>query len=103
MNKTLNEDNFKPLRRIDAAGCRSSLKDGSTIKKEEGKRNRKERLDGLSRRLPSTLCPCWTAQATVRPGYAAHLSAYGPVQVVSFVDAILCDEFPNFVEIFEGL
>src|SRR5208283_815807 len=72
MNKTLNEDNFKPPRRIDAAKCHCSLKDGSTIKKEEGKRNRKERLDGLSRRLPSTLCPCSTAQATVRPGMRQH-------------------------------
>ena len=48
-------------------GCRSSLKDGSTIYKEEAKRNRKERLDGPRRCLPSTLCPCRSALATA-PG-----------------------------------
>src|SRR5437762_3145209 len=73
MNKTLNNDNSKPPRRIDTAGCRSSLKDGSTINKEEAKRNRKERQDGLSRRVLSTLCPCWTALATVRPEHATEL------------------------------
>ncbi len=73
MNKTLNNDNSKPPRRIDTAGCRSSLKDGPTINKEEAKRNRKERRDGLSRRVLSTLCPCSTAPATVRPGHAAAL------------------------------
>ena len=41
MNKTLNKDNSKLPRRTDTAGCRSSLKDGSTIYKEEAKRNRK--------------------------------------------------------------
>ena len=45
MNKTLNENNFKPPRRIDAAKCHCSLKDGSTINKEEAKRNRKERRE----------------------------------------------------------
>src|SRR5438270_12287639 len=75
MNKTLNNDNSKPPRRIDTAGCRSSLKDGSTINKEEAKRNRKERRDGPSRRVLSTLCPCWTALATVRPGHATELAA----------------------------
>src|SRR5208337_1298499 len=79
MNKTLNEDKFNPPRRIDAAKCHCSLKDGSTIKKEEGKRNRKERLDGLSRRLPSTLCPCSTAQATVRPGMRQHCQPRRPL------------------------
>ena len=74
MNKTLNNDNSKPPRRIDTAGCRSSLKDGSTINKEEAKRNRKERRDGPSRRVLSTLCPCWTALATVRPGHATELA-----------------------------
>ena len=74
MNKTLNNDNSKPPRRIDTAGCRSSLTDGSTINKEEAKRNRKERQDGLSRRVLSTLCPCWTALATVRPGHATELT-----------------------------
>jgi len=73
MNKTLNNDNSKPPRRIDTAGCRSSLTDGSTINKEEAKRNRKERQDGLSRRVLSTLCPCWTALATVRPEHATEL------------------------------
>src|SRR5437762_8806607 len=73
MNKTLNNDNSKPPRRIDTAGCRSSLTDGSTINKEEARRNRKERQDGLSRRVLSTLCPCWTALATVRPGHATEL------------------------------
>ena len=73
MNKTLNKDNSKLPRRIDTAGCRSSLKDGSTINKEQAKRNRKVRLDGISHRLRSTLCPCWTALATVRPGHAAAL------------------------------
>src|SRR6266478_587845 len=79
MNKTLNNDNSKPPRRIDTAGCRSSLKDGPTINKEEAKRNRKERRDGLSRRVLSTLCPCSTAPATVRPGHAAALirNAFG--------------------------
>src|SRR5437879_13831183 len=74
MNKTLNNDNSKPPRRIDTAGCRSSLTDGSTINKEEAKRNRKERQDGLSRRVLSTLCPCWTALATVRPEHATELA-----------------------------
>jgi len=73
MNKTLNNDNAKLPRRIDTAGCRSSLKDGSTISKEDAKRNRKERRDGLSRRVLSTLCPGWTALATVCPGHAAEL------------------------------
>ena len=73
MNKTLNKDNSKPPCRIDTVGCRCSLRDGSTINMEEAKRNRKERLDGLSRRLPSTLCLRWTALATVRPGDAAAL------------------------------
>ena len=73
MNKTLNNDNSKPPRRIDTAGCRSSLKDGSTINKEEAKRNRKESQDGLSRRVLSTLRPGWTALATVRPGHATEL------------------------------
>src|SRR6266576_4267045 len=76
MNKTLNNDNSKPTRRIDTAGCRSSLTDGSTINKEEAKRNRKERQDGLSRRVLSTLCPCWTALATVRPEHATELGHY---------------------------
>ena len=78
MNKILNNDNSKPPRRIDTAGCRSSLKDGPTINKEEAKRNRKERRDGLSRRVLSTLCPGWTALATVCPGHATAL-AVGPV------------------------
>src|SRR5207249_8936346 len=73
MNKILNNDNSKPPRRIDTAGCRSSLKDGPTINKEEAKRNRKERRDGLSRRVLSTLCPGWTALATVCPGHATAL------------------------------
>src|SRR5437762_842860 len=77
MNKTLNNDNSKPPRRIDTAGCRSSLTDGSTINKEEAKRNRKERQDGLSRRVLSTLCPCWTALATVRPEHATELVKRG--------------------------
>src|SRR6266513_1353306 len=76
MNKTLNNDNSKPPRRIDTAGCRSSLTDGSTINKEEAKRNRKERQDGLSRRVLSTLCPCWTALATVRPEHATELGQW---------------------------
>src|SRR5439155_4084264 len=73
MNKILNNDNSKPPRRIDTAGYRSSLKDGPTINKEEAKRNRKERRDGLSRRVLSTLCPGWTALATVCPGHATAL------------------------------
>ncbi len=76
MNKTLNNDNSKPPRRIDTAGCRSSLTDGPTINKEEAKRNRKERRDGLSRRVLSTLCPGWTALATVCPGHATALYRY---------------------------
>src|SRR5204863_7512985 len=63
----------KPPRRIDTAECRSSLQDGPTINKEEAKRNRKERRDGLSRRVLSTLCPGWTALATVCPGHATAL------------------------------
>jgi hypothetical protein len=57
MNKTLNKDNSKLPRRTDTAGCRSSLKDDSTIYKEEAKRNRKKRLDDLRRCLPIYALP----------------------------------------------
>ena len=87
MNKILNNDNSKPPRRIDTAGCRSSLKDGPTINKEEAKRNRKERRDGLSRRVLSTLCPGWTALATVCPGHATALwEITGPRHTRSYRD-----------------
>ncbi len=59
MNKTLNNDNSKPPRKIDTAGCRSSLKDGPTINKEEAKRNRKERLNGASHLRFAPTGPPW--------------------------------------------
>jgi hypothetical protein len=78
MNKTLNNDNSKLPRRIDTAGCRSLLRDGPTINNKEAERNGNERLNVLRRRLPSTLCPCPSALATVRPRHAAALFYLNP-------------------------
>src|SRR6266566_3509919 len=73
MNKTLNNDNSKPPRRIDTAGCRSSLTDGSNNQQGRSKTKPERTPGGICRRRPSTLCPCWTALATVRPGHATEL------------------------------
>jgi hypothetical protein len=82
--ETLLEVFFKPHRRIITAVVSRFAVEWLKIKNEEGERNGNERLNGLGRRLLSTLCPCPSALATVRPGYASALSVDGV--------ALLCGE-----------